>query len=250
MKYMGSKSKVANQLVAVIQPYIDKFRPWAYIEPFCGGCNVIDKIVASKRIAHDKQPYLIALLKNLDRIDELPEFIEREHYEDVRRAYNDNTGEYEDWYIGAIGFLSSYNGRFFDGGYAGKIVTREGNERNYYQEALRNLHKQKPHLEGVQFVCSDYSLLNTQRAVIYCDPPYEDTKNYMADRRFDYEKFWNWVRKASTENIVLVSSNNAPEDFRCIWEQKVCRTMKSSGAVKEDVEKLYICKEQEEIWRS
>ncbi len=42
MKYMGSKSKVANQLVTVIQPYIEKFKPWAYIEPFCGGCNVIE----------------------------------------------------------------------------------------------------------------------------------------------------------------------------------------------------------------
>lgn len=72
----------------------------------------------------------------------------------------------------------------------------------------------------------------------------------MADRRFDNERLWNWVRKASIENIVLVSSNNAPEDFRCIWEQKVCRTMKSSGEIKKSVEKLYIYKEQEEIWGS
>lgn len=48
MKYMGSKSKVARHIVPIIQKYIDDNQPWAYIEPFCGGCNIIDKIHARK----------------------------------------------------------------------------------------------------------------------------------------------------------------------------------------------------------
>ena len=38
----------------------------------------------------------------------------------------------------------------------------ENGVRNYYEEALRNLIKQAEDLKGVEFICSDYKLLNTQ----------------------------------------------------------------------------------------
>ncbi len=34
-----------------------------------------------------------------------------------------NDGKYPDWYIGAVGFLASYNGKFF-GGRAGIVKTK------------------------------------------------------------------------------------------------------------------------------
>lgn len=40
-------------------------------------------------------------------------------------------GKYPDWYIGAIGFLASYNGKFF-GGRAGTVRTKINTIRNYY----------------------------------------------------------------------------------------------------------------------
>ena len=36
-----------------------------YLEPFCGGCNVIDKIEAPQRIASDCNKYLIALMQHI-----------------------------------------------------------------------------------------------------------------------------------------------------------------------------------------
>ena len=127
---MGSKSRVAKHIVPVLQGIIDKEDIRTYIEPFCGGCNIIDKIRCSSKIANDKQLYLIELLKNGERVKELPDEVTKEHYSEVRDCYNKRSQIYENWYIGAIGFLASYNGRFFDGGY-GAFVTRKSTGKTY-----------------------------------------------------------------------------------------------------------------------
>ena len=56
MKYMGSKAKVARYIVPIIQEQIERSGYETYLEPFCGGCNVIDKIEAPQRIASQSQP--------------------------------------------------------------------------------------------------------------------------------------------------------------------------------------------------
>ena len=44
MKYMGSKSRIAKDIVPIIQKCIDDNNIETYVEPFVGGANVIDKI--------------------------------------------------------------------------------------------------------------------------------------------------------------------------------------------------------------
>lgn len=44
---------------------------------------------------------------------------------------------------------------------------------------------------------------------------------------FNFNEFWNIIRKWSENNIVLVSELNAPNDFECIWEKSVSRSIKS-----------------------
>lgn len=51
---MGSKAKIAKFIVPIIQQKIDESGKKIYIEPFAGGCNVIDKVKAERRIASDK----------------------------------------------------------------------------------------------------------------------------------------------------------------------------------------------------
>lgn len=106
---MGSKSKIVNYILPIIQERLDNYNIKTYIEPFCGGCNVIDKVICEKRIASDNQKYLIAMFKNLDKILDLPDFITKEHYSEVRECFNKGLNTFEDWYIGAIGFLARYN---------------------------------------------------------------------------------------------------------------------------------------------
>jgi DNA adenine methylase len=72
MKYMGSKAKVARYIVPIIQKQIERSGYETYLEPFCGGCNVIDKIEAPQRIASDCNKYLIALMQHIQAGGELP----------------------------------------------------------------------------------------------------------------------------------------------------------------------------------
>lgn len=44
---MGSKAKIAKYIVPIIQRKIDESGARYYVEPFAGGCNVIDKITGS-----------------------------------------------------------------------------------------------------------------------------------------------------------------------------------------------------------
>lgn len=112
---MGSKAKITKYIVPIIQRKIDESGARYYVEPFAGGCNVIDKIKAEYRIASDSNKYLIALFQHLQDGGELPEHITREEYNKAREAYRTGDNSLRAWYIGAVGFLASYNGRFIKG---------------------------------------------------------------------------------------------------------------------------------------
>ena len=73
----------------------------------------------------------------------------------------------------------------------------------------------------------------------YCDPPYKDTKKYSTSKNFNSNEFWDNVRELSKNNIVLVSENQAPNDFKCIWEQEIKRNIKYDKS-KKSVERLFI----------
>jgi DNA adenine methylase len=241
---MGSKSKITQFIVPIIQRYIDENNINTYIEPFVGGANVIDKIQCKIKIGYDKNKYLIALLNNVEKVKEFPITIEKSHYDNVRNSFNTQNKEYEDWYIGAIGFLASYNGRFFDGGYAKTNYAKQPSGhivvRNYFKEAKENLTEQIPRLYNIKFESKDYTdLHNIKNSLIYCDPPYQNTKQYGVSKNFNYEEFWQWVRDISKNNIVIVSECTAPDDFKCIWQQEITRTVDNTKRVKA-IEKLFI----------
>ena len=237
MRYMGSKSRIAKYIVPILQNIIESNNIITYVEPFCGGCNIIDKIRCDFKIANDKQHYLIELFRNIEKVRTLPDEISKEHYSDVRASFYNKDLAYEDWYIGAIGFLASYNGRFFDGGY-GAFVTRKSTGKTYnaYEEAKDNLLSQD--LSNITFISGDYKdLVVPEGSLIYCDPPYEGTKQYGINKNFNHKEFWNWVRKQAGSNIVIVSEERAPDDFECIWEQEVQRSMNKDNKYNK-VEKL------------
>lgn len=175
---MGSKAKITKYIVPIIQQKIDESGARYYVEPFAGGCNVIDKIKAEYRIASDSNKYLIALFQHLQDGGELPEHITREEYNKAREAYRTGDNSLQAWYIGAAGFLASYNGRFYDGGYAG-YGKDKGRVRDYYRESRNNIlmQMQQGGIFGIDFSCRDYKSYTPQGCVIYCDPPYEGTKN-------------------------------------------------------------------------
>ena len=241
---MGSKNRIAKYIVPIIQKYIDDNNIKTYYEQFVCGANVIDKIKCENRIGSDLNRYLIELLIHVKKGNALYESVSRELYNSARKAYNEGNlaNEFTDWELGNIGFLSSYNGRWFDGGYAqsGYEKTKKGMRfRDYYRESKDNLLKQAPLLLDIKFFCCDYKSIQPFQSVVYCDPPYMNTKKYANSVNFDYDDFWNCMREWSVNNIVLISELEAPDDFKCIWSQEVSRSIKACDKSKTQ-EKLFV----------
>ena len=225
MVYMGSKAKYANYIVPILQKTINDNNITTYIECFCGGCNIIDKIKCENKYAFDRSDTLIALLDLASKdFDAIPKDGDREMW-DKGKAYVKDSVMPTDMTlaeIGAIEFFGSFCNGGFPRGYA-----KNTESRNYYKEAYRNLEAQAPNLKDIEFKCQNYwELEDCENAVIYLDPPYAGTKTYgyANQPKMNYDDFWNWVRKISKKNHVFISEQNAPDDFEILWEQEVKRT--------------------------
>lgn len=242
MVYQGSKSRLKKYIIPIIQNYINTYNIKTYIEPFVGGANLIDDVICERRIGSDINPYLIALLKHVQSDPKLiiaPEECTKEHYSEVRDCYNKGSIRFNKEYIALIGYSASYGGRFFDGGYG------SASNRNMYKERIKNLREQAPKLKGIQFSCKDYKDYNPSRyknCLFVCDPPYKNTKKFTGEL-FNYEEYYDWCRKMSAKNIVLMCEYDMPDDFECIWskERKVMqKSNRETGEIA--VEKLFIYK--------
>jgi len=230
---MGSKDKYAKYLL----PYIlqERTKNQWYVEPFAGGCNMIDK-VDGNRIANDANHYVIALFNHLQWGGILPEYTTKEQYKHVL----DNKDMYPSWMVGYVGICCSYSGKWF-GGFAGKTVTRNG-IRNYQEEANRNLLKQAIKIKDIIFKSQEYfDLKIPENSVIYCDPPYEGTTKYFTS--FNHGFFWDWCRQQNKNgHKVFVSEYNAPPDFKLLLSIEAKSSLSANGVIggsKKSIEKLF-----------
>ena len=232
MKYMGSKARIAKEILPII--LASRTSDQWYVEPFCGGCNTMDK-VEGLRIAADTNKYLIALYKELQR-NWVPPTLSKAEYSAIRKEPRSFPGYLTGW----AAFGASYCGKYF-GGYAGVVQTKDG-PRDYQAEAKKNVLSQIKKLNDVRFVCSGYDGLSVPpNSIIYCDPPYEGTTGYAND--FNHNAFWDWARKMGQEgHSVFVSEYSAPDDFDCVWSKAVKSSLSANGVCggnKESVERLF-----------
>lgn len=226
MKYMGSKNRIAKEILPIILK--DRKEGQYYVEPFCGGCNMIDK-VSGNRIASDLNHYLIELLKKLQDGWIPPQQITEEQFLDMKK----NPSNYSDHLIGYVGFQLSFGAMWFSSYRKDNI-----GKRNYSLEAFNNVMKQVPNLDGINFVCKSYKDINyPNNSTIYCDPPYKDTIKYNAVNSFNHDDFWDWCREMTHKgHTVFISEYNAPDDFKCIWEKK----LQNGLGKKKNTEKLFV----------
>ena len=239
MKYVGSKNRLAKELVPIIQSHITN-ETKGYIEPFVGGANMIDKIECNNKFGCDIHEELIELLKYVqDTNNILPKTITEEEYNKVRL----NKDKYEKWYVGFVGFCATFGAKYF-GGYARGFKEDKITPRDIPAESIRNIEKQRKNLQNIKFKCCSYDEINKniKDFVIYCDPPYKGTLKYTTN--FDYNKFYKWCKEMSKNNIVLISEYWMPEEFECIWEKKttvrIDSNKKSKDKKMERTEKLFI----------
>ena len=240
MRYVGGKTKLAKELVPIIQSYINE-NTKGYLEPFVGGANIIDKIKCDNKIGCDIHKELIALLnKAKEGVDDIPDYILEDEYIQVKN----NKENYPDWYVGLVGFCASFGAKYF-GGYA-----RDGkgdNTGKWSADAIRSLKKQAPNLKDIEFKNCSFNDLPKDKIkgyVIYCDIPYRGTTKYKT-KDFLYEGFYKWANEMAKDNIVLISEYNMPGAFKCIWQKETKVTYdgnrKSGDADSKRVEKLFVC---------
>jgi len=213
MKYLGSKNKYAKEILPLI---LKNRKPdQCFVEPFCGGCNITDK-VANPRVANDVNSFLISMWRKLVEYNWIPpDYVSEEEYYNIKK---DMLG-YPPELVGFVGFNGSFGGKWW-GGYA-RGKDSKGNPRNYLLEGKKNIMKQIPKLKGVWFTNDNYlSLSMPDNSIIYCDPPYKGTTKYKDV--INYNRFWEWTRQKSREgHTVFISEYAAPDDFTCIWQKEV-----------------------------
>ena len=227
MKYMGSKNRIAKDILPIILK--DRIsEEQYYVEPFCGGCNLIDKIKGN-RIASDINPYLIAMYQEIQR-DWTPRI---DYTEDEYKFIKENKQKYPHL-AGYFGFALSYGGKWFGGWRRDK----QG-KRNYVKEAYNNMLKQIPSLKGIEFYNLSYDKLDIpNNSIIYCDIPYRGTTKY--NTPFDYDNFYNWCRKMKKQgHKIFISEYNMPKDFACVWAKEVTSSLTKDTGSKKAIEKLF-----------
>ena len=74
--------------------------------------------------------------------------------------------------------------------------------------------------------------------VVYCDPPYKNTKDYGI--KFDSDAFWEWAR--TRDYPVYVSEYQAPEDFVSNWSKEKRSILNDKSPTAPRTEHLFVHK--------
>lgn len=190
---------------------------------------MIDKVEWA-RIANDNCFYLISMFKSLQNGWKPPTNLTKEEYFLIKQ----NKEKYPPELVAFVGYCCSFGGKWF-GGYVSEEINNGLNRAN---QGYNNLTKQIVNLNTVEFYNEDYQDLKIpNRSIIYCDPPYQKTTKYKTE--FNHEEFWNWCRiKTKEGNSLFISEYQAPDDFKCVFEQKTITELNKSKKDKR-TEKLF-----------
>lgn len=245
MRYMGSKQRIADELLKVIFD-ISKLTN-TFVDLFCGSCSIIERVPDTYvKIANDKNKFLIEMFKALINSKKYPQIITKDDYSARRDLYNLSKRHLvltdEDYAeIGWYGWMGSFNGRFFSAGYSGhNVITSSGKTRDYIKEQINNTLKSIPNLKNVNFISDDYYNVEIpESSIVYCDIPYFNTKQYETSKDFDYDRFYNWCRENKNKYQIFISEYQMPDDFKCIWSKELTNSMNTTKTYK-PIEKLFI----------
>ena len=238
MKYLGGKHRLGYEISSVLKYLCPDHKK--YLEPFCGALGVFRHMTEDYNCeGTDIQCDMIELWKGIKNDSfKIPKKVDDAYYDKIKQSKGPSAIR------GFVGFLCSWNGMFFAG-----LAKYKNTNRDACREASNDIINIEPLLQKktVNFKCCSYDELKPKNALIYCDPPYANTISYSgADGDFDNDRFWKIVRKWSKNNIVIISEEKAPDDFKCIWKKDYSRgrgfkskTNRDKGG-KNVVEKLFI----------
>ena len=234
MIYMGSKARFAKHIAPIVNTALGNSSGILY-EPFCGGCNLTPHF-KGKVIANDINENLIELFKDAIKGMAFPTYVSREMYNEAKN------GQLDKALTAYIGFCSSYNGRYFEGYVGNDHPIANGKTRNYQQEAIKNFLSTVERLRAMESLeltsVPYYEMEIENNSIVYCDPPYIDSKGYKTSA-FDHKKFWEWADTTARNNVVFVSEyTTLSASIIPVWEAEAKVTI--GRTKKKTTEKLFM----------
>ena len=237
MKYVGAKHLIGRYISKYMHDHVPPDKVAGYLEPFCGSLGVFKQMVKykyKKFIGSDIQPDIIQMWKELQNGTlKMPKTMSEKQWLKLKDAPSPNALK------AVVGFGMSFGGDFFSG-YIQKYASGSG--RDFYNEIKNSLKKIQPLIQkpNVKFYNKSYLAWHPHNMLIYCDPPYENTKGYSTGD-FDHAEFWDTMRKWSKDNYVFISEETAPSDFKVVWRKKKKRTLSKHNRFDSE-EKLFVYK--------
>jgi DNA adenine methylase len=233
MKYLGSKNRFGKEIAEVLQKYGPPNKYKCYLEPFCGSLSVTIHMVDEYHITiSDYNKSLIMLWKELKSGSfKFPKKISEKMWLKYKNDPNPSSMK------AYLGHGCSFGGCWF-GGYVGTYRSND-KIKDANKQTFNSLNKRLPYIKKINKIkyCS-YDQWEPKNMLIYCDPPYKDTRNGYLNKDFNHDYFWNIMRKWSKHNVVIISEFKAPKDFKCIWKKK--KHVNMNKYQKNSVEKLFI----------
>lgn len=234
MRYMGSKGRHAKDIVPHLLMGHDQSK--MYVEPFCGGGNLLSEVPVKFKWGNDTAQFAVALLKAISEGYVPPTVVSESLYKEVKA----NEKDFDPALVGFLAYSCSYAGKFW-GGYA-RGDTSKGVPRNFAEEQVKALLKQAKGLRGCKFTTFSYSdMIIEDGSTVYCDPPYVGTTGYSTSTNFDHEVFWEWAKSLSKRCRVFVSEYSAPTWTECVWEKVVTNSLTKNTGDKVGTERLFKC---------
>ena len=207
MQYLGGKFLISKDIANIIS--VNR-NGRDVLEPFCGSCwitSALGKIDKEAKIfASDFLPDLIMMWQEVQHGWLPPTVITKDEYLFLKRSEPSALRAF-------AGFACAFAAVFY-GTYARNAI-----EHNYALSGYRSLVKKREFLKNVEFSRKSFDEWKPEGMIIYCDPPYEGTSGYKETPKFNHVHFWSVMREWSKTNTVLVSSYNAPEDFKVVWQK-------------------------------
>lgn len=256
MRYSGSKRKYMKELLPILMNGTDE--DTVFIDCFGGGMNVISEIPLRHKYAIELNRYICALWHKIQKNGIQDTFLPTDSdtftekdYKAVKYDYINNLYYYSDYFIGFVGSACSYGGAWFNGYAKYNPRKKEDHIKEAYNGLCKQVEKFK-YLEDTEFLNGPYNIVTDNilsnelrgynNVVIYCDPPYFNTKKYESD--FNHHEFWNWAREKSKQGYrVYISEYTAPQDFIPIWAKEKkdgMGTTRSGEKQNNKTEKLFI----------
>lgn len=224
MRYFGGKNRIGRQLASVINKYIGNKD---FYSLFTGSGGVEQYIKANNKYYNDLHPFLKILYDELvtgwlPTVEECSELFNvdfndyynikvKELYIKLKKDKN-LFKKYQNKqlvYICIIGFSCGFGGMWMSG-------FAKGEKRNFFNEGIDSLQNKQSNCLTVNlrhFTTMDYkTYANIKNAVVYCDPPYDNTREFSTGK-FNNNEFWKFASELSKNNIVFVSEYKAHKDF-------------------------------------